>query len=249
MSYYSDLMKMQKASNNLARANADRANNFTWKSQMEAQRYNSNEALKNRQFQLNMSNTSHQREVRDLMKAGLNPVLSANNGAAVSSGAAGSISGSVGTKADLDMQAEALYSQYRLNKMNNAMSLKINKLNNANSKELARIAAAASMYGANAGVTAAGISASAARDVAWLNYQNSEAQRQFDEEHNPYSFITGQLSSLYNELLGDGSLVQKGKQWFDKAGNFIGDTKASVIKWLKDFQKKGNRNKSSSSAS
>lgn len=41
------------------------------------------------QFQQTMSETSHQREVEDLKKAGLNPILSANSGAPSPGGAAG----------------------------------------------------------------------------------------------------------------------------------------------------------------
>lgn len=44
-------------------------------------KYNSEEAKASRDWQTEMSNTSHQREIKDLKKAGLNPVLSANQGA------------------------------------------------------------------------------------------------------------------------------------------------------------------------
>ena len=146
--------RLQENNNALARESANNANDFSWESQMQSQRFNAQEAAKNRDFQLNMSNTAHQREVADLKKAGLNPILSANNGAAVSSGSAASSGTVSGQKADLDMQAAALYTNYLMNKMNNANQLKMQKLNNENALKMSEIAAAASMYGADQNLAA-----------------------------------------------------------------------------------------------
>lgn len=46
------------------------------------QAYNAEEAQKNRDWQKMMSDTSYQRAVQDMVKAGINPILAASNGGA-----------------------------------------------------------------------------------------------------------------------------------------------------------------------
>jgi hypothetical protein len=68
--------------------------------QEDQQQFSAQQASQQMQFQKYMSNTAHQRQVKDLKKAGLNPILSApQTGASTPVGASGSSSALSGGKA------------------------------------------------------------------------------------------------------------------------------------------------------
>lgn len=118
--------------------------------------FNASQADINRDWQEYMSGTSHQREVQDLIAAGLNPVLSANSGSTWQS---------VGN-ATADAGAANLAATW----LNNQASLEMSKISAqaqvAAASSAASIAAAATRYAAETSAEAAKYSAPASVKVS-----------------------------------------------------------------------------------
>lgn len=128
------LAQMQQAYNSGQAALTNQYNTEMWERQAA---YAAAEAQKNRDFQERMSNTAYQRAVKDMIAAGINPVLAASQGGASTPGGA---SGS----ASLASGATASASQ---GSVSGATAGSYTGQGNNMSEELAMFGALASMFG------------------------------------------------------------------------------------------------------
>lgn len=192
--------------------------------------FNAAEAAKNRDWQQMMSDTAHQREVRDLQAAGLNPVLSAmgGNGASVTSGASASTSGAgtgasaqgdhsasqalVGllgtmwsTQTQLEAQRVSAQNNMAIAEKQNATSELIAKMYTDQSREASQLAAqvglSQSEISAAASRAMASISAAATRYGWDTSYVISYERNAVEKEINSMNIDAAKQRQVYDGIL------------------------------------------------
>lgn len=199
------------ASENTAKSAQMASEQRDWQERQNAlaMQFNAQEAAKSRSWQEYMSNTAHQREIRDLKAAGLNPVLSAmgGNGAAVTSGATASGVTSAGAKGEVDTSANAALVQVLGSILSAQTQLQTANVNartqeavadkyTAMEKLVAQIGADASKYGAQLGF--AGSKYNSDMHYALGKYQTDKGfeNQVFLEQNYPSNYVQAVNSIL-----------------------------------------------------
>lgn len=201
-----DFTRMQTSANNAFSAEqAEKQMQFQTAANAKMMDFEHKEAELNRDWQEMLSNTAYQRQVKDMLAAGLNPVLGiANSGASVPSGATGRGATSSGSKAEPDTSINGAMSNFVSALINGETQRIVADTHAAATMEAAKTSAEASRYGSELAASAsmygsqqmASASRYAASVTAAASRYATDWQREYAERYNPMSIGIGLLQYL-----------------------------------------------------
>lgn len=187
--YISQVSGLSQQNSALSQLYAREQMDFQREQNALAMKFNADEAQKSRNWQALMSSTAHQREVRDLLAAGLNPILSANAGASTPSGATASGVTSAGASGQVDTNASGAAASFLSTLMNAAVAMRGQSLS-------AQTALAQTVTAANA-----------SKEVARIGFEGTKYHTDETNKVQREAIAAGVQNSLINAgaILGSAS--------------------------------------------
>lgn len=234
-------------------------------SAQRAMEFSANQAEINRAFQERLSNTAHQREVRDLLAAGLNPILSAhNNGATTPSGAAAAGVTSQGASGNVDTAGTMAMTQLLGELVKYQTSLDIAKLQTAATMYAADRGLIGTQYAADMGYQGTSFSALTAAATARRNTDAQIQNERYIKDNYPdKNQQIGQWLNKLSDALTDYGKTTSGADVVRAVNELTGgsyksnlinmalkiqgyeNTRSSVGKFLKELEDEQKRNNGS----
>lgn len=208
---------------------------YQQQSDANAMAWSASEADKNRQWQERLSNQAHQREVQDLIAAGLNPILSANNGAYTGSGATGQAFSSSGAQGMVDTSASGIMGSIANAVINTASQAAIAEMYNDTSRYTADMQYAASKMAAETSIYNEHSRNEANKIMTAMNNQADIAQAQIHGNATVsaagaaaaaqrYYADKSSAASMYNTTLNTSAERYKANKQYE-LGKYQADTK------------------------
>lgn len=259
--YFDRIQDMSDANNKWSADQAQKQMDFQQMTNARAMAWSAKEAQTTRDWQERLTDTAHQREVRDLVAAGLNPILSANKGASTGSGATGQGFSSSGAMGQTDTSNTAAISSLFNNVLTTARDLAITKMqvsaqryNADQNYASSKLAAEASIYNSqnainankaisqlnrDADITKAGISADASRAAAAMSAgavmsaasTNAAAARYSADQHVKQSEIQAGASMYGADTSAGASMYGSDKSYDANMYKATHDIKSDPAAW------------------
>lgn len=182
---------------------------FQRRSDQAAMAWSAAEAQKNRDWQEQLSNTAHQREVADLSAAGLNPILSANQGAFTGSGATGQGFSSSGAMGNVDTSATGAIGSLMSTAISSAADAQIAKMYVDAERYSADLLYSSSRLATEAGILNNHNTTSAQKEIAYAGFANDLAKTELAGQYGLRNTSLSGDYSLQNTALNNAGMMDR----------------------------------------